>query len=125
MAVIASDAHISGMRRSDHRGRSGTTREGSCDIVDISYTSLRGAILAQRRLGVIRVGPDRDSVQSARGTPPRTEKVGLRVVPPTVRGVRIAVLRGAIDNLQVADLVITERDHLIPLALPMGSRPPG
>ena len=36
MAVIASDAHISGMSRNDHhRGRSCTTREGSCDMVDI------------------------------------------------------------------------------------------
>jgi hypothetical protein len=41
MAVIASDAHISGMSGSDdHRGRSLATREGSCDMVDIFYTLL-------------------------------------------------------------------------------------
>ena len=62
MAVIASDAHISGMSRSDdHRGRSCTTREGSCDMVDIFYTPFK-ARFSRRRPEVIRVGPDRDFV---------------------------------------------------------------
>ena len=45
MAVIASDAHISGMSRSDHRGRSWTTGEGSCDMVDIFLHPLSKPIL--------------------------------------------------------------------------------
>jgi hypothetical protein len=46
MAVIASEAHISRTSRSDdHRGRSCTAREGSCDIVDIFYTPFRSPIL--------------------------------------------------------------------------------
>jgi hypothetical protein len=45
MAVIASDAHISGMSRSDHRGRSWATGEGLCDMVDIVYTPFRSPIL--------------------------------------------------------------------------------
>ena len=66
MAVIASDAHISGMSRSDHhRGRSCTTREGSCDIVDIFDPPFARLILTQRGLGVMSVGPDVDSVSSA------------------------------------------------------------
>jgi hypothetical protein len=66
MAVIASDPHTSGMSRSDHRGRSWTTPEGSCDIVDISFTPFRNPILTQKRLAAIRAAPDRNSVESAR-----------------------------------------------------------
>ena len=46
IAVIASDAHISGTSRSDRRSRSWRTSEGSCVIVDISYTSLPKPTLA-------------------------------------------------------------------------------
>jgi hypothetical protein len=66
IAVIASDAHISGTRRSDdHRSRSCTTGEGSCDMVDISNNLLSGPILAWGCLGVTRVAPDRDYQETA------------------------------------------------------------
>jgi len=61
MAVIASDAHISGMSRSDRqRGRSPTLCEGSCDRVDIVFASFF-SIFTCGRFGVIGVRPDPDS----------------------------------------------------------------
>jgi hypothetical protein len=69
MAAIARDAHISGTSRSDdHRVGSRTTREGSCDVVDIAYTSFLNPLLTQGRLGAIGVGPDRDCVKFATGS---------------------------------------------------------
>ena len=54
MAVIASDAHISGTSRNDHRSRSAG---GSCEIVDISHL-LSGTSVAPGRSRSVRASPD-------------------------------------------------------------------
>jgi hypothetical protein len=46
MIAIASDAHISGTRISDHRRRFGATWSGSCDVVVMSHLLLVASILA-------------------------------------------------------------------------------
>src|SRR3974377_2153867 len=77
MAVIASDAHISGISRSDHRGRSVTARDGSRDIVDISYTPLHCRSSARGAFEAIRVAPDRDSVKTALASGEREDGLNL------------------------------------------------
>jgi hypothetical protein len=63
MAVIDSDAHISGIRGTDdHRDGSRTAGDGPCDMVDIVYTPFLKTILGQASPGVIRVSPGRGSV---------------------------------------------------------------
>jgi hypothetical protein len=86
MNTIAKEAHISGTSRNhDHRGRSCATRAGSCDMVDVSNTSLPILIVTPCAFGVISVGPDRGSVESAKGDRPQGW-IGLTAVEDEPRG---------------------------------------